>query len=235
MISVVVPAYNEEKYISNCLNSLVNQKTKYDFEVIVVNNNSTDKTAVIARSFKNKLKIRVILEKKKGRGSARYTGFKSAKGEIILSTDADTVVPADWINKLASALNDKDVVAVTGACKINDLTPVKNKIFNVSHPRVMFSYRVLFGHFWLSGFNFGIKKKAYIESGGFNPDMNAVEDIDLSIKVSQIGKIKFVDCPVVFSGRRYKKGFISANADYVKEYVKLRKNKVNKIWMDDPR
>ena len=66
-VTIVIPAFNEEKYLASCLDSLVNQKTNLKYEVIVVDNNSTDRTAKIASSFKNRMNIRVIFEKKQGR------------------------------------------------------------------------------------------------------------------------------------------------------------------------
>ena len=61
-ISVVIPAYNEEQSLPATLNSLVNQKTKYDFEVIIVDNNSTDNTGKVAKSYENKLHKTEIIE-----------------------------------------------------------------------------------------------------------------------------------------------------------------------------
>ena len=91
MISLVIPAFNEEKLIKRCLDTFVNQKTTQNFEVILVNNNSTDKTLDIAKTFQNKLNLKLIL----GRGAARKKEFEEASGEIILSSDSDTIIPSD--------------------------------------------------------------------------------------------------------------------------------------------
>ena len=91
-VSVVIPAFNEEKYIGKCLKSVVNQIMPAD-EIIVVNNNCTDKTEVIAKKFG----ARIVKEKVQGMTPARNRGFNSVKYEIIARTDADTVVPKDWI------------------------------------------------------------------------------------------------------------------------------------------
>lgn len=79
MLSVVIPAYNEEELIGNCLNALVAQKTTEEFEVIVVDNNSRDKTAEIAEKYKSKLNLKILLQKEKGRGAARQKGFAAQR------------------------------------------------------------------------------------------------------------------------------------------------------------
>ena len=101
-VSVVIPAYNEDMVIDMCLDSFVLQKTKHKFEVIIVDNNSTDNTYNLVKSYENKLNLKVIKEEQKGRGVARNTGFAHATGDIILSTDADAIVPPHWIETLAS-------------------------------------------------------------------------------------------------------------------------------------
>src|SRR3989338_1899751 len=91
-VSVVIPAFNEEKYIENTLFSLLKseQKTHLDYEVILVDNNSFDRTAEIAQKFTGRMNLRIIKETRQGRGIARARGFEEAKGAIILSADADT-------------------------------------------------------------------------------------------------------------------------------------------------
>lgn len=71
MISVIIPAYNEEQNITRCLNALTVQKTNKKFEVILVDNNSTDGTVELANKFNNKLNLKIVTETKKGRSPAR--------------------------------------------------------------------------------------------------------------------------------------------------------------------
>src|SRR6185369_10450324 len=120
MISVVIPAFNEEHTIGLCLKALVRQNTKRPFEVIVVDNNSTDQTVKADEKFKKILNLKIISQKEKGRGPARQAGFKAASGEIILSTDADATVYPEWIETLVSTLEKSDAIAVTGPCRIDD-------------------------------------------------------------------------------------------------------------------
>lgn len=223
LISVVIPAYNEEQNIALCLAALVQQTSKVPMEVIVVDNNCTDRTAEIARGFNKLMDVHVIREKKKGRGAARKKGFDSARGEIIFSTDADTIVPADWVEKtLAAFKKDKSVVAVTGFTKIVDCDAITNMFFNVMMPLHMKAYRLIGGHFVLSGFNFAITREAYDAVGGFNAMTDAYEDLDLSDRVykSKKGEIKLIEeAPVIFSGRRFKRGLLRGYMDYVTTFT----------------
>lgn len=221
-VSVVIPAYNEEKIIGRCLEALSHQITSTPFEVVVVDNNSTDKTVDIVKSFANKLNIRVIPEKTKGRSPARRAGFESAQGTIILSTDADTIVPKTWVESLVSSFEDPQIAAVSGMCYINDCSWRINTTFNIFQPLSMIFYRMMYGHFWLSGFNFAIRKEIYEKSGGFDPKLNAQEDTELARRVAKICTIKFVHNPVVlFSGRRFRHGFLRGIFAYWKSYMKL--------------
>ncbi len=192
-------------------------------EVIVVDNNSTDSTAKIAKGFRELLHVRVLLEKKKGRGAARKSGFEAAKGEIIFSTDADTMVPSDWVSSILKEF-DKDarVVAVTGMTKIVDCDAMTNFFFNAIMPLHMKAYRLLSGYCVLSGFNFAIKRTAYKKAGGFNAVTDAYEDVDLSKKVhkSNLGTVRLIEeAPVIFSGRRFKRGLVRGYMDYATTFT----------------
>lgn len=220
MISVVIPAYNEEENIANALEGLVKQKTREKFEVILVNNNSTDSTVRIAKRFKNKLDLRIITEKKKGRGAARHRGFENAKGEIILSTDADVVVPENWIDTLARELRTSGAVAISGSLTVSDLVWFRNFAINQSFLPFMGLYKIVFGHYYLNEFSFAIWKKVYDKVGGFNTDINTQEGVELSFKVRKVGKIKMnIKVPVNFSGRRYRRGLIRGFIPYATTFV----------------
>lgn len=215
MVSIVIPAFNEEKILKTLLDSLVAQKTTVQFEVILVDNNSTDSTRAIADLYVAKLPLRIITEKKKGRSPARRAGFEAANGEIILSTDADTKLPENWIEAMSAYFNNHSIEAISGICRVDDLGMIRNAVFNSIQPISMKIYRLIFGHYWLSGFNFGIRKKIYAQSGGFNPEINAQEDVELSFRVSKFCAITFISHPVVlFSGRRFQHGMIKGLLDY---------------------
>lgn len=235
-VSIVIPAFNEEKYLENSLVSLLKseQKTSIDYEVILVDNNSTDNTLKLAQKFKDGMDLKILKEEKQGRGVARAKGFEQARGEIILSADADTIFYKGWIEKLTFEIKD-DVIASTTSCKILDCSPLQNGIFNFIQPLCMVFYRIFFGHFWLSGFSFGILKSVYEKSGGFNTSLQAQEDLDLSFRVAKLGKIKFINKPVIFSGRRFKDHFFKGFYEYLRTFVEAFMLKKSNVYLDNPR
>lgn len=236
MISVVIPAYNEAKSISATLEGLVRQTTKEPFEVIVVNNNSTDTTAEIARRFSDRLKLRVIDEPVKGRGRARHTGFMTARGTIVFSLDADSVPPPEWLETFTAHLQNPNVVAVTGTCYINDTSPVKNTLFNIIQPSVANVYSLLYRHYWLSGFSFAIRRDIYLASGGFNTRLNAMEDADLGFRVKELGKIRYNgSLPVLVSGRRFHDNFWGGLWSYFALFYQYKYRHQQEIYLSDKR
>lgn len=236
LFSVVIPAYNEEKLLPLCLESLAQQKTVRKFEVIVVNNNSTDTTEKVAKKFDSRLSLKVILEKKKGRGAARHAGFKHARGKIILSTDADTILPPNWIESTAQAFENQTIVATTNPSMIQDCSWTQNTFFNFLMPLGMRVYRRIFGHYWLSGFGSAIRKEIYQKSGGFDGELNAMEDIELSFRVMKLGTIQCIfHSRPIFSGRRFKKGLIRGVAEYAKPFFAYLFLKRKSLYLDDVR
>lgn len=84
-LSIVVPAYNEEQRIGACIRSLVHQETDRTYEVILVDNHSTDATLAVARVAAAGRHLRVVHESRHGRGAARRAGFEAALGQVVLS------------------------------------------------------------------------------------------------------------------------------------------------------
>ena len=234
MISVVIPAFNEEKNIQRCLDGLVKQNTQEQFEVILVDNNSTDKTVEVAKQFQDKLHLRIISEKEKGRGNARATGFSHAKGDIVLSTDADAIAPPDWIEQMARSFDDPKVAAVTGTGKMIDASGWKNSLATFTLPMAMHMYALLHQHYWLSGFNFGIRKEIYEKSGGFK-QINGLEDIDLGFRVYKLGKITYKPIWVYMSGRRFDKSMVQGIGSYLSGYIDYRVKKKHDVFLSDVR
>ena len=109
LISVIVPAYNVEKYIKTCLDSLINQ-TYFNFEIIVVNDGSTDQTEEILRSYQSNPKFRIYSQENGGLSAARNQGLKLANGELVCFVDSDDSVKSDYLEKLvAPFIEDVDV------------------------------------------------------------------------------------------------------------------------------
>jgi glycosyltransferase involved in cell wall biosynthesis len=115
--SVVVPAYNEAAFIAETLRSLRHQDFTGPYEIVVVDNNSTDATADIARTFG----VRVVEERVPGVCQARQRGLVEAAGEIVVSVDADTIYPPTWLSRIDAAFRSgAGVVGVAGPCRYRD-------------------------------------------------------------------------------------------------------------------
>ena len=203
-ITVVIPAYNEEDFIKITLSSIADQTYK-NFELIVVDNNSTDKTGEIAKSFG----ARVIVEKKKGVAWARQAGFAAANGTIIITTDADTVVPTDWVEKMMQGFSDEKIVGFGGLNRLYS-GPVGSRAATRYLATAFWLIDRIASNGWnLLGSNFGVRKSAFEKIGGFNTDLTLGEDVDLSQRLKKIGTVRLdTDLLVYSSGRRFRNGLI---------------------------
>jgi len=201
--SVVIPAFNEEKYLEKCLQSVANQQADFKYEIIVVDNNSTDRTAEIARSFG----VKVIKEMRSGVGWARYAGTKEAVGEYVLHIDADTILPSDYlINVLDRFKKNKKLVCLSGQMFFYDAPWWKNVLRFIFHRLILWLVIIFsLGRTGPMGNNMCFKKSTYDRTVGFNPKLKFGEDMDLNKKLSKFGKVKLdMSLRCFVSARRYK-------------------------------
>jgi len=203
-ISVVIPAYNEEKYIGRCLEALLTQTYPRDqFEIIVVDNNSTDRTAAIASG----MGAIVIHEPRKGIGQARQTGALAARGEIIASTDADTVVPPNWLERIACRFAaEPDLGGLYGPVRHIDGSDFA-KAYMVTVMPLLMHVTDRINKPCFSGNNFAVRRDKFMQVGGYNTKLVAAEDVDLSIRMSKITRLQFDPTFVAYtSARREQEG-----------------------------
>ena len=215
-ISVVVPAYNEERILAACLQHLQDQSFDQPYEIIVANNNSSDRTAQIARE----MGARVLDVTKKGYVHAAIAGVQAAQADIIAMTDCDTHVPHDWLKNIYAALETHpDLVAVGGPFEFYD-GPIgvrrTIRIINRISPRLMIAS--------LTGMNMAFRKAAYKAVGGFNPEINLQADTYLGKQLADYGKTRLLRHNVVqSSARRYQTGGQILSETWVRM--------VNSLWL----
>ncbi len=109
-VSIVIPAYNEEKDLLRTLSSIANIKTNFETELIVANNKSTDNTQAIL----DLCRVSTVYETEQGISYARQAGLEKARGKYIISGDADTIYPATWVDALIPSLKNPKVACVYG-------------------------------------------------------------------------------------------------------------------------
>lgn len=203
-ISVVISAYNEEKYIRKTLESVKRLNTTgYDVKVLVVDGGSTDKTAEIAKSFG----ARVIKEPHKSIGFARQEGLKESHGDIVVFTDADTLVPSDWLIRHVSELSKPQVVCTFGGYRYYDGSFPLYQIFNYIQPISIYLLYKLFNLPIASGQNIACWRKKAMEIGGFDQNLKIMEDTDFTIRMKKAGRVVYLPNLLIYSsGRRSKEG-----------------------------
>lgn len=205
-LSVVVAAYNEEAYIGRAVDSLLAQDFALPYEIIVVDNNSSDDTAKVAKSHGAK----VIFEPKQGVCYARQTGTEAAKGEIVVSTDADTQFEPNWLSRIYQAFEaNPQAVVVAGPCRF------------VNAPRWIFVYGFLMrmtikiyqktGYLWYAfAANLAFRKVAWQQIGGYNVKLTqGGDELDLINRMRTKGQVTALpDNYVYTSSRRLNRGFL---------------------------
>ncbi len=179
----MIPVYNEADTISECLRAVAAQGTK-PYEVVVIDNNSTDATAALARQFSF---VRVVTEKRQGVVYARRRGFDEARGDIIGSIDADTVVPADWVRTLREAFADDEVHAVAGIVRYRDIAwnRTVNGVDLALRRYFSWAYR---GRAPMQGANMAMRRTAWMAVRGClctRPGLH--EDLDLAVHLGDVG------------------------------------------------
>lgn len=198
VVSVVIPAYNEEKNILQTLSSLCNNKTRFSTEIIVVNNNSADNTGY----WVEKSGVVCILETKKGITAARNTGLAKATGRIVLNADADTIYPETWIEEMASPLESKEIGVTYGRFSFIPTTEQTGRATYILYEYVTDVIR-LFKKYTkdeavnVFGFNSGFKRVEGLAVDGFIHPPGANEDGYLALKIRDkgFGRLHQVNSP----------------------------------------
>jgi len=108
-ISIVIPTYNEEEDIAKCIDSLIKQSYK-DFELIIVDDGSTDKTTEIVKDFKKDKRVKLIKGQHKGPGFSRNLGAKQAKGKVLVFVDADMIFEKQFIKNLTKPIFKQETI-----------------------------------------------------------------------------------------------------------------------------
>ncbi len=189
-ISIIIPTFNEEKYIKTTLESIRKQPYK-DIEVIIADSSSSDRTREIAReSYPG---IIIVNRKERGVGIACNAAAKIARGELLMFIDADTSITGGLLSAYGKAFEDKEVVAATGPIvpleKASRWITLGYKVVSVYTVKLFIGI----GKPSTISSNLMVRKRSYLKLGGFSTTMNTYYDWDLSNRLSKVGKIVFVE------------------------------------------
>lgn len=189
MLSIIVPAHNEQQYIHKCLDAIMSQKTSFQYEVIVVNNASTDNTKDVALSFGTN----VIDVPKKGLSLAKNSGAKSSMYDHLLFVDADCIIPSNHVQTVCETfIANPQIAAFGGPYIYKD----GGKIVQYITLDLKYFYRFssfmgkVFGVPIISGGDFAIRKNVFLALGGFNELFSSpieAEDLEFCKRLARRG------------------------------------------------
>lgn len=192
-LSIIIPVYNEEGYIGKCLDSIVAQTLK-PHEVIVVDNNSVDRTVEIAQEYSF---VKVLREERQHQVFAQARGFNEATGDILGRIDADSILPVDWADKVIKAFaDDPKLIAVTGGADPYDV-PLKWLGSAIFHGYIYLA-GLIAGHRLLWGSNCAIRAAGWQKIKRkvmMRPDI--WEDYDMAFCLKSHGEIGYIPKNIV--------------------------------------
>lgn len=198
LVSVIIPAYNAEKYIKEAIESVLNQTYK-NIELIVVDDGSTDNTAEIVKKYLNDPRVKYIYQENKGLAGARNTGIKKAKGDYIAFLDADDFYLPEKIEKEVKFLKEHPEFDIV-YCNMEHFYDGKSKIL-FQHRGPFYSGNVfekLLNKFFGQADTLLIPKKILDKIGLFDEKMRYSEDWDLLLRISWAGfKFGFIKEPLL--------------------------------------
>ena len=226
-LSFVIPAYNEERYLPDCLRSIRREIAGLpagSVEIIVVNNASTDRTGEVARSFPG---VRVVDEPRKGLPHARQAGFLASSGDLIANVDSDSRLPEGWVAEVLRTFTaDPTLAALSGPLVYYDLSPRERLLVRVFYMAAWLTYAlnryVLRVGSMVQGGNFVVERKALERIGGFNLALTFYgEDTDIARRLHEVGRVCFTfQLKMLSSARRLKKeGILTMAARYSANYL----------------
>ncbi len=235
-LSLVIPAYNEEKYLGACLAAALEHGRGRFREIVVVDNGSTDGTAEVARKYPG---VTVVREPRKGTGFARDTGWRATTAPLIAFLDADTHLRPRWVDRVHRAFHREPALAcITGPYWFYDL-PLANAVLIWLNWHFAYVGNLFTGTLVVGG-NFVIRRDVLEKMNGFDTTITFHgDDVDIGRRAAKFGTVR-LSFKIILdsSGRRYralgtlrtlglyiKNGFIGAFhavPKYTSEYFEIR-------------
>lgn len=200
-ISVIVPVWNDAPRLRRTLEALARQSLPPDaFEIVVVDNGSSDDSGDVARSFPG---VRVLVELRKGPAAARNTGLKEATGAIVAFTDADCLPVPRWLEEARAVLLSDETIGIV-AGHIEFVVPEGANLACANYDRFLQMDQERFAQIGRSvTANWMSPRALVLEAGGFNETKFAMEDFDLARRITSMGyRVAYAREAVVRTGVR---------------------------------
>jgi glycosyltransferase involved in cell wall biosynthesis len=204
--SIIIPLYNRPQEIKELLETLTLQTYK-QFEVLVIEDGSTDDAGEIAAAFSDKLDIKYFIKPNSGQGFSRNFGFEQAKGDYFVVFDSDCLIPEDYLQIVNDSLIENYLDAYGGPDDAHpSFTPIQKAIsYAMTSPFTTGGTRGSkkgIGQFHPRSFNMGISREVWEKAGGFIITRLG-EDIEYSIRIHSMGfKIGLIPEAKVYHKRR---------------------------------
>lgn len=203
MISIILPTHNRRDSLRLTLESLTGLNYP-DYEVIVADDGSTDRTQEVVEEFK----VGYYRQERKGISAAKNLGISKARGEILVFTDDDCRAEPDWLSKLTSCLTKEEVGAVGGPDMAHHDDPFLAKCVDYAVTSFIGTGGVRrkgkrIGRYYPRSFNMLVPRKVIEQVGRFDEGLGAGEDIDLSLRIKKAGySLRYAKDAFVWHRRR---------------------------------
>jgi peptidoglycan-N-acetylglucosamine deacetylase len=188
LASVIIPAWNEEKSVERTMNSILNSDYP-SFEVIFVDDGSTDKTYEIAKKYEKDDRVRVFTKNNGGKATALNLGIGYAKGEVIFSMDADTIVDKKAMRKMVRYFKDDEVMSVTPAMLIDNPNTIMRRVQQIEYVLGVFLRKVFatLNAIYIAPGAFTVYRKSFFDKYGGYDVGNITEDMELALRIQSKG------------------------------------------------
>ena len=214
--SIIVPTYQEEGCIEQCLRSIAQQDYKRtEYEIIVSDAHSTDQTVEKARQYAD----RIINNDRRGIAYGRNAGAQTSYGDILVFVDADAALSPDFLFRCHQIFQNTIVVGMTGIAEPSDGGIMQRFVYRGTYYLVRIFH--LFGVSLFPGICVAYKREVFNKLGGFREDFGIVEDLDMSRRISSLGTCRINKNAHAFvSTRRLEKHLLSTVAFHIYSDIK---------------
>lgn len=205
--SIIIPVYNRPNEIDELLSSFVNQDYSQEFEVLVIEDGSEEKSKQIVEKYRDELTIQYFDKENTGAGQSRNYGMERANGNYFIILDSDVILPNHYLSSIEKSLKNNYTDAFGGADAAHSSFTDLQKAINYSMTSFFTTGGIRgkkdsVGKFQPRSFNMGISKKAFEKTNGFS-EMQYGEDIDLTFRLWENGfETQFIEQTFVYHKRR---------------------------------